>query len=107
VESALSYLQNWYVAQCDESWEHHHGVTIDTLDNPGWRVAIDLTDTPRAGASLAREIVQRDDDDWIHVWADGETFNAACGPLNLAEALDRFRSFAEGGHPLTGHSERR
>jgi len=41
----LSELQKWYEAECDGNWEHHYGVKIDTLDNPGWLVTIDLTDT--------------------------------------------------------------
>jgi Immunity protein 53 len=34
-------LQVWYLAQCDGDWEHRHGVTIGTLDNPGWSLRID------------------------------------------------------------------
>jgi hypothetical protein len=32
----ISWLQRWYTAQCDGGWEHHYGITIGTLDNPGW-----------------------------------------------------------------------
>jgi hypothetical protein len=41
----LRKLQLWYSKQCDGSWEHHYGVSIDTLDNPGWTVVVDLTGT--------------------------------------------------------------
>ena len=41
----LCWLQNWYHSNCDGGWEHLYGVKIDTLDNPGWSVAIDLEDT--------------------------------------------------------------
>ena len=34
----LSWLQQWYSAHCDGEWEHGFGVTIATLDNPGWSV---------------------------------------------------------------------
>lgn len=36
---------NWYVRECDDDWEHSYGVKIDTLDNPGWTIAIDLRET--------------------------------------------------------------
>ncbi|MGW1432997.1 Imm53 family immunity protein [Streptomyces sp. NPDC002431] len=41
----MDWLQGWYSAQCDEDWEHEWGVRINTLDNPGWSVRIDLEDT--------------------------------------------------------------
>ena len=41
----LERLQDWYLAQCDEDWEHSYGVKIDTLDNPGWLIDVDLKDT--------------------------------------------------------------
>nr|TKK07812.1 hypothetical protein SrhCFBP13529_11555 [Stenotrophomonas rhizophila] len=42
---ALDRLQKWYADQCDGDWEHSFGIRIDTLDNPGWTVSVDLTDT--------------------------------------------------------------
>jgi hypothetical protein len=41
----LKWIQNWYLQNCDEDWEHCYGVNISTLDNPGWMVDIDLTNT--------------------------------------------------------------
>ena len=38
-------LSAWYEAQCNGDWEHHYGIQIETLDNPGWRVTIDLLGT--------------------------------------------------------------
>ena len=42
----LKWLEKWYFSMCDGSWEHFYGVKIDTLDNPGWMVLIDIIDTP-------------------------------------------------------------
>ena len=44
----LSWLQQWYSAHCDGEWEHGFGVTIATLDNPGWSVTIDVEGTQLA-----------------------------------------------------------
>jgi len=43
--NALQQLQDWYFAQCNGDWEHRYGVTISTLDNPGWTLEVDLTNT--------------------------------------------------------------
>lgn len=53
-ESALGFLQRWYESQCDTEWEHEFGVKIDTLDNPGWLVTVDLVDTDVEGRILPR-----------------------------------------------------
>ena len=47
----LYLLQRWYVAQCDSEWEHSYGVSIDTLDNSGWTLRIDLAGTSLEGAT--------------------------------------------------------
>jgi Immunity protein 53 len=40
--STRELLEKWYRARCNGDWEHQWGVEIGTLDNPGWRVHIDL-----------------------------------------------------------------
>src|ERR1700722_12742042 len=39
------WLQRWYKIHCNGDWEHSYGIQIDTLDNPGWTITIDLQDT--------------------------------------------------------------
>ena len=41
----LLRLQQWYASQCNGDWEHQFGVRVDTLDNSGWPVRIDLVGT--------------------------------------------------------------
>ncbi|MCM2498968.1 immunity 53 family protein [Neorhizobium galegae] len=41
----LDWFGRWYEAQCDGAWEHGFGASIDTLDNPGWSLKIDLAGT--------------------------------------------------------------
>jgi hypothetical protein len=43
--SSLDFLQRWYAEQCDGKWEHSYGVRIETLDNPGWQITVDLNGT--------------------------------------------------------------
>lgn len=41
----FTWLQDWYIQNCDGDWEHCYGIKIETLDNPGWCIDIDLIGT--------------------------------------------------------------
>jgi hypothetical protein len=84
----------WYSSHCDGDWEHTYGIEIGTLDNPGWRVVIDLTETELEGKLMSRQTQEESDADWVQWWADGATFQAACGPMNLSIAIEAFLRFA-------------
>jgi hypothetical protein len=100
--NALERVQDWYMAQCDGTWESDRGITVETLDNPGWKVEVDLTGTDLEHAPFEDFVVERLNDDWIYARAvdTGETvvrrrFEAFCGPKSLTEALDIFLDWAE------------
>jgi hypothetical protein len=87
---ALLGLQHWYARQCNGDWEHSYGVTIDTLDNPGWSLRVDLTETAIEGTVAGWSKVERSEHNWVH-WriVDGR-YEAFCGPTNLSEAIAGF-----------------
>lgn len=93
---ALRRLQAWYLSQCDGDWEHHLGVQIETLDNPGWRVSIDLEGTSLEGEPFEERRLERTDADWVHCRVEGKRFEAACGPENLEELLSAFLDWSDG-----------
>jgi Immunity protein 53 len=41
----IIWLQKWYQSQCNGDWEHSYGITIQTLDNPGWSLFVNLDGT--------------------------------------------------------------
>ncbi len=45
----LGALQAWFAAHCDGNWEQEYGVTIGTVEDPGWELRIDLVGTPARG----------------------------------------------------------
>jgi hypothetical protein len=92
---SLTWLQQWYLAQCDGDWEHQRGLKIETLDNPGWAVEIDLGGTPYAGAVIAPLDMRRSDRDWLVYKTEDDKFRAHCGPLNLTEAIEAFRRWID------------
>lgn len=89
----------WYADQCNEDWEHEWGVKIETLDNPGWSVSIDLEETDLEDCEYLRHDVNRSPHDWVWAWTCDKIFNARCCPANLAEALTLFRSWATANTP--------
>jgi len=93
--TALERLQKWYLARCNGKWEHSWGVEIGTLDNPGWRARIDLNATPKENAVFAHVENHRSESDWIVYWAEKKRFHIACGPENLAEAINLFIDWYE------------
>ncbi|MFH8615786.1 immunity 53 family protein [Streptomyces sp. NPDC017979] len=93
-EHVLEWLQSWYASQCDGDWEHEWGVRIETLDNPGWIVKINLEETELADRKHPRQRVTRDEHDWVTAWTSEQTFHVVCGPGNLTEALSLFRAWA-------------
>jgi hypothetical protein len=39
------WLLKWYKSHCNGDWEHGRGIHLDTIDNPGWSLSINLEDT--------------------------------------------------------------
>jgi hypothetical protein len=86
----LRALEHWYASMCNGDWEHTYGVRIETLDNPGWTVDIDLLETPLAAARLDRVTIDRTGDDWVQYWAEDGIFKGRGGARNLTEILQCF-----------------
>ncbi len=95
MSDALQDLQRWYLAQCDSDWAHSFGVKIDTLDNPGWSLHVDLSGTPLAERFF--QPVSRPDhpSEWLHCKRTDTQFQGAGGPLMLTELIRVFLSWAE------------
>jgi hypothetical protein len=98
-DGPLGWLQRWYESHCDGDWEHSAGVRLTTLDNPGWRLTIDLEGTALEGQALAWVKVETSDTDWLHYRAEANRFEAAGGARNLTAMLRAFRDWAETSAP--------
>lgn len=86
----------WYATHCDGKWEHQFGVRIETLDNPGWIVEVDLTETELAERSYASRTVNRSQRDWLNCKVENQRFIGAGDVTKLTELIREFLSFAEG-----------
>ena len=91
----LVWLQDWYKCQCDGDWQHLYGIKIESIDNPGWKVEIDLSET--IYSDLSKEYTLQDDseDDWIAYQVHNERFIGYGDPSKLEAILSKFRELVE------------
>lgn len=90
----LKWLQEWYSLQCNGDWEHGNGIKITSIDNPGWYVAINLSETELENKQVDTIQIERTDDDWIYCKIENGCFSGAGGPGNLEEILKIFYHWA-------------
>lgn len=102
----FSELIAWYQSHCDDSWEHQHGVRLETLDNPGWLLTVDLIHTELEGHRMApiqeginpagTPLAPR----WLHCYVSGNQFRGACDPTQVARLFRAFDHFRRGALAL-------
>jgi len=93
--TTLSELAAWFQQQCDGEWEHAFGISIQSTDNPGWWVTIDLRGTPlaqRPFAPVVRGDFARNDPrpPWLHCRVKDSVFHGAGDAQELDEILRIF-----------------
>lgn len=90
---SMKTLEKWYSERCNGDWEHQGGVTISTLDNPGWSVEIAFDDLEVNQLSVVSQFsFERSEGDFA-IFSYDETRNIVafwCGAHNLEEAFDVF-----------------
>lgn len=91
----ITWLENWYLSQCDGDWEHDYGIRISTLDNPGWSVSINILDTSIKGKPFEDLSTDRSENDWVHCRLRNEVFEGFGGPKNLEEIIKTFKDWVE------------
>jgi hypothetical protein len=99
--SILARLQLWYTHQCNGVWEHSSGVVIESCDNPGWWVKVNLLGTPLQGRAF-REIAEGVNAQrfalrpiWLSCRVEGDTWHGAGDETKLERILEIFLAWAE------------
>jgi hypothetical protein len=100
---SIQWLEAWYQARCNGEWEHHHGVSIQTLDNPGWLVTIDLAGTSLqntamedvGNASQINHAGLEGNHNWLHCRIQDNRYLGAGGPSSLLAICEVFRKWVE------------
>lgn len=97
---ALKQLQDWYLQECNGDWEHSYEITIETPDNPGWLVSIDLTETSLHGKEFEvysygiNTEAYESETEWVNCKVAEGRFVGAAGPLKLQEIIEIFLAWA-------------
>ena len=93
----LEWLENWYDSQCDGGWEHQYGIKIETIDNPGWEITIDLEDTDIVLNPISWTLIGDFENKWVGYKIEENKFNGASDPKNLTAIISIFKELIENG----------
>ena len=93
--SVLREIQEWYSSNCDGEWEHMFGLSIETLDNPGWSVTIDLQGTNLAGKEFQEIKKHHTEESWIECRVDDGKFRSFGDASRLEEIFSIFVDWAK------------
>jgi Immunity protein 53 len=88
VSNVLTELQKWYASNCNGDWEHSYGVKIETLDNPGWHLEIELEETNLQNCSFIIIDIDNNEDDWYTCKVNKNKFEACGDPTKLNKLID-------------------
>ncbi len=86
----LKWLEEWHR---DNAFGDGYAldIKISTVDNPGWSVKIDLTDTKYDGISMDEIKEECSDDDWIFCKIENKIFQGYGDCLKLEKIIEAFR----------------
>ncbi|KAA9333580.1 immunity 53 family protein [Adhaeribacter soli] len=88
-DKLLDRIQDWYRNNCNGDWEHGFGIKIETVDNPGWSVEIELEDTALENAQLRKQY-DNGAEDWLFIEIKQKKFLGAGDPNKLNEIFRIF-----------------
>ena len=93
----IDWIQKWYCSHCDGKWEHFYGIKIETLDNPGWCVEIDIAETDVRDKPF--EEIEKDvsDTDWIICRIQNDKFQGFGDISKLSEIILIFKNWVDDG----------
>ena len=91
----LEWLSNWFTAECNGDWEHENGISIITVDNPGWSITIDLENTNLEHLEIENDTIERSENDWYFFEIKNKKFRAAGDLTKLAFLLTKFKEIVE------------
>lgn len=94
LQKLLDRLERWFSSHCDGEWESTHGITIETLAEPGWMLTIHLEDTPLEYETLDRVQTGGSPSNWMWYEVDNARFRAQGDFRKLPELIEAFCNWA-------------
>ena len=93
--NVLSWLQEWFLLNCDGDWEHENQIKIETVSNPGWFIVIDFTNTTLENLPEINHECNNGSDDWYFYNINKFKFTASGDVNKLEYLLQKFREIVE------------
>jgi hypothetical protein len=87
--NTIKVLQEWFLCNCNGDWEHENGISVSTIDNPGWCIKIDLNGTPLENVSFEKKM-ENNGGDWYDIKTDNNIFIGYCGYTKIEELVSIF-----------------
>lgn len=83
-KNLLIWLGDWYQSNCNGDWEHEYGTAIETIDNPGWAITIDVSETIFNAKQMPWFFVENNTNDWYGFkFLDGNALNTKSSCIAL------------------------
>lgn len=101
----LSSIMEWYSAHCDGDWEHQKGLSLQTLDNPGWLLKVNLVGTNLENATMVPisegcdESSHPEGEEWIDCRIQDKEFVGASDPAQVPRLITIFSSLIDSHAP--------
>ena len=91
----LDRLDAWLKDQSDGLWEHSYGVTIESADNPGWGMDVDLVGTPLGAVPFEEVRFRESESSWYGCSRDATQWHGGGSLGALPAILSVFLDWAE------------
>jgi hypothetical protein len=92
----IKWLSDWYSSNCDDYWEHDYGVKIETLDNPGWSIEIDIEGTDVVVKNQSFKSPEYNSTtDWYCYKVENGRYEASGDPSKLELLICTFKDLVE------------
>lgn len=93
--SMIDWLNEWYKNNCNGDWEHCYGIIIQTCDNPGWVIEIELMETDLENVSFNKIQKEISDNEWICCTVENNVFRGSGSIDKFEEILIVFKRWTE------------
>lgn len=91
----LEWIQNWFKDNCNGDWEKGEVIQITNIDNPGWEVEIDVSNTSLAMLEIPWILNENKKQDWYGVKIENQKFTASGDARKLTFLLGLFKETIE------------
>lgn len=91
----IDWIQNWFKETCNGDWEQGEVIQITNLDNPGWEVEIDVSNTSLAAITIPWILNENHKHDWYGVKIENQKFSASGDAGKLKFLLELFKETIE------------